>query len=30
VRKVVINEDTILKHTEPEMIIQRDRRVKEA
>jgi ATP-dependent Clp protease ATP-binding subunit ClpX len=30
VRKVVISEDTILKHMEPEIVIQRDRRVKEA
>ena len=30
VRKVVINEDTILKHVEPEIVVQRDRRVKEA
>ena len=30
VRKVIITEDTILKHVEPEMVIQRDRRAKEA
>jgi len=30
VRKVVINEDTILKNVEPEIVVQRDRRVKEA
>jgi ATP-dependent Clp protease ATP-binding subunit ClpX len=30
VRKVIIGEDTILKHIEPEMVIQRDRRAKEA
>jgi ATP-dependent Clp protease ATP-binding subunit ClpX len=30
VRKVIIAEDTILKHVEPEMIVQRDRRAKEA
>ena len=30
VRKVVISEDTILKHVEPEIVVQRDRRVKEA
>ena len=30
VRKVVISEDTILKHVDPEIVVQRDRRVKEA
>lgn len=30
IRKVVINGDTILKNVEPEMVIQRDRRAKEA
>jgi ATP-dependent Clp protease ATP-binding subunit ClpX len=30
VRKVVITEDTILKHAAPEVVLQRDRRVKEA
>jgi ATP-dependent Clp protease ATP-binding subunit ClpX len=30
VRKIVITEDTILNHVEPEMIFQRDRRAKEA
>jgi ATP-dependent Clp protease ATP-binding subunit ClpX len=30
VRKIVITEDTILNHVEPEMIIQRDRRAREA
>jgi ATP-dependent Clp protease ATP-binding subunit ClpX len=30
VRKVVISEGTILKHVQPEIIVQRDRRVKEA
>jgi len=30
VRKVVITEDTINKHVEPEIVVQRDRRVKEA
>jgi len=30
IRKVVITEDTILKNVEPEMVIQRDRRAKEA
>jgi hypothetical protein len=27
---VVITEDTILKHAAPEVVLQRDRRVKEA
>jgi len=30
VRKIVITEDTILNHVEPEMILQRDRRAREA
>ena len=30
IRKVVINADTILKNVEPEMIVQRDRRAREA
>jgi ATP-dependent Clp protease ATP-binding subunit ClpX len=30
IRKVVINGDTILKNVQPEMVIQRDRRAKEA
>lgn len=30
VRKIIITEDTILNHVEPEMIIQRDRRAREA
>ena len=30
VRKVIITEDTILKNVEPEMVVQRDRRAKEA
>ena len=30
IRKVVITEDTIVKHVEPEMVIQRDRRAREA
>jgi ATP-dependent Clp protease ATP-binding subunit ClpX len=30
VRKVVISEDTILKHAAPEVVLQRDRRIKEA
>jgi len=30
VRKVIISEDTILKNVEPEMVVQRDRRAKEA
>jgi ATP-dependent Clp protease ATP-binding subunit ClpX len=30
VRKVVITEDTIMKHADPEIVVQRDRRVKEA
>jgi ATP-dependent Clp protease ATP-binding subunit ClpX len=30
VRKIVITEDTILNHVEPEMIFQRDRRAREA
>jgi ATP-dependent Clp protease ATP-binding subunit ClpX len=30
VRKIVISEETILNHVEPEMISQRDRRAREA
>jgi ATP-dependent Clp protease ATP-binding subunit ClpX len=30
VRKVIITEDCILKNVEPEMVIQRDRRAREA
>jgi ATP-dependent Clp protease ATP-binding subunit ClpX len=30
VRKVVISEDTIIKHAAPEVVLQRDRRIKEA
>ncbi len=30
IRKVIITADTILKHLEPEMVLQRDRRAKEA
>ena len=30
IRKVVITADTILKNVQPEMVIQRDRRAKEA
>ncbi len=30
VRKVVITEDTILKNIEPEIVVQRDRRAREA
>jgi ATP-dependent Clp protease ATP-binding subunit ClpX len=30
VRKVIISEDTIVKHVEPEMVVQRDRRAREA
>ena len=30
VRKVIISEETVLNHIEPEMILQRDRRAREA
>jgi ATP-dependent Clp protease ATP-binding subunit ClpX len=30
VRKVIITEDSILKDVEPEMVVQRDRRAREA